>query len=308
LRILYSHRIQSRDGQSIHIEEMVAALRALGHEVVLVGPRLYQHAQFGGESRLIAAARARLPAWLGTLAELAYNIPAFLRLQRVARRFQPDLIYERYNLFYLGGTWLARRTGAKLFLEVNAPLAEERARFGRLGLPGLAYWLEGFLWRSADKVIAVTGVMKRIIQQANVPAHRIEIVPNGINPAEFANAPRRSARHERTVLGFVGFVRDWHGLDSVIDAMAEARDTPMELLVVGDGPARADLEAQARRLRIADRVRFTGLRLREEVPGLIAEFDIAPAAKGGGVRVAAETVRVHGRGAGDRRTRPGEHP
>ena len=61
MRILYSHRIQSRDGQSVHLEAMVAALRAAGHEVLVVGPGLYQQAEFGGESRLVALIRARLP-------------------------------------------------------------------------------------------------------------------------------------------------------------------------------------------------------------------------------------------------------
>ena len=276
LRILYSHRIRSRDGQSVHLEAMVAAFRALGHDVMVVGPRPYRRAEFGHESPVLAVFRSHLPPWIGTLAELAYNIPAFCRLHRVARCFQPDLIYERYNLFYLGGAWLARRRGVKLFLEVNAPLAEERARFGRLGLPGLARRLEGFVWRSADKVLAVTGVLKRIVMQAGVPARRIEVVPNGIDPAEYASASEDSAaRHERTMLGFVGFVRDWHGLDDVIGAVADARDTPMELVVVGDGPARAGLEALSTRLGIADRVRFTGLRPREQIPELIAGFDIA---------------------------------
>jgi glycosyltransferase involved in cell wall biosynthesis len=276
LRILYSHRIQSRDGQSVHLEAMVAAFRTLGHEVVVVGPRSYRRSEFGYEGRVLAVIRARLPPWIGTLAELAYNLPAFWRLHRVARRFQPDLIYERYNLFYLGGAWLARRRGVKLFLEVNAPLADERAGFGGLGLPRLAHRLEAFVWHSADKVLAVTDVLKRIIVRAGVPDHRIEVVPNGIDPTEFADARGQSARHERTVLGFVGFVRDWHGLDGVIAAMVEPLSgPPMDLVLVGDGPARADLEALAVSLGLADRVRFTGLRPREQVPGLVAGFDIA---------------------------------
>ena len=54
MRILYSHRIQSRDGQSVHVEELVAALRGLGHEVLVVGPGFYEQAHFGGESNLVA--------------------------------------------------------------------------------------------------------------------------------------------------------------------------------------------------------------------------------------------------------------
>jgi glycosyltransferase involved in cell wall biosynthesis len=276
MRILYSHRIQSRDGQSVHLEEMVAALRSEGHEVLVVGPGLYQRAEFGGGSRLVALIRVRLPPMIGALAELAYNIPAIWRLWLAARHFHPDMIYERYNLFHLAGTWVARRRGVPLLLEVNAPLAAERSRFGGLGLRGLATRLEAHVWRSADRILAVTGALKRIVASAGVPADRIEVVPNGINLAEFADLPQRDARSDRIVLGFVGFVRDWHGLDNVIAAMAEAGDSvPMDLIVVGDGPARSDLERQAAALGLAGRVRFTGLQSREQVPALIAGFDIA---------------------------------
>ena len=55
-----------------------------------------------------------------------------------------------------------------------------------LGFPGSPARLEAYVWRSADKVLAVTGVLKRMVEQAGVPADRIEIVPNGIDPAEFA--------------------------------------------------------------------------------------------------------------------------
>ncbi len=65
MRILYSHRIQSRDGQSVHVEALVAALRELGHEVLVVGPGFYEQAEFGGESSFVAALRARLPPCLG---------------------------------------------------------------------------------------------------------------------------------------------------------------------------------------------------------------------------------------------------
>src|SRR5690348_8823256 len=100
MRVLYSHRIQSRDGQSVHVEEIVAALRRLGHDVLVVGPSLYERAGFGGENKVLAAARAHLPKLLLELAELAYNIPSLWRLRRACRDFAPDLIYERYNLYF----------------------------------------------------------------------------------------------------------------------------------------------------------------------------------------------------------------
>jgi glycosyltransferase involved in cell wall biosynthesis len=276
MRILYSHRIQSRDGQSVHVEELIGALRQLGHEVLVVGPGFYDKADFGGESGLVSMIRSRLPRAVGELAELAYNLPAYWRLRMACRRFQPDLIYERYNLYHLAGTLLARRTGVALFLEVNAPLADERSQHGGLGLPRLAHRLERFVWRSADRVLAVTSVLKDVIAANGVLPARIEVVPNGIEPTRFANLPEPERGDDTVVLGFVGFVRDWHGLDAVISAMAADRSGPLiRLEVVGDGPALASLQQQAAALGIADRVHFTGLVGHEAIPEMVAGFDIA---------------------------------
>jgi glycosyltransferase involved in cell wall biosynthesis len=278
VKILYSHRIQSRDGQSVHLDAMVGALRQAGHEVRVAGPALYDKAGFGGESRLVALVRRLLPGFAVELAELAYTIPSWRRLRRAAAEFRPDIVYERYNLFYLAGAMLARGRGLPLLLEVNAPLAEERARFGRLRLRRLARWSEGFVWRRADRVLPVTQVLADHVVAAGVPRERIEVIPNGIDLADFPE-PRgadRAAENAMLVLGFVGFVRDWHGLDAVVRAIAAWQGTPrLSLLVVGEGPARPRLEALAAELGVTDQVRFTGLAAREAVPGLIAGFDIA---------------------------------
>lgn len=277
MRILYSHRTQSRDGQSVHIEELVAALRAEGHEVLVVGPAAYARAGFGGESRWIAALRRALPRAAAELAELAYNGPAYLRLARAAAAFRPDVLYERYSLYYLAGTLLARRRGLGLVLEVNAPLAEERAIHGGLALGSLARRVERRTWRAADLVLAVTGVLRDRIAGSGVSRDRIRVVPNGIDPARHAAPPAVPAApaNDPLVLGFVGFVRVWHGLDQVVAALAADAGHALALTVVGDGPAREGLARQAAILGIAGRVRFTGTVPHDDVPAIVAGFDIA---------------------------------
>ncbi len=272
MRILYSHRIQSRDGQSVHVEELVGALRAAGHEVQVVGPGFYEASSFGGESGAVARLRRLLPGAAGEVAELAYNLPAYRRLRRACRAFQPDLIYERYNLFYLAGHWLARRTGLPYFLEVNSPLAQERTQHGALQLQRLAHRLERQVWRSATRVLPVTQVLGDAIAAAGVPRERLSVVPNGVVLDRFPDAPPRPSG--TVTLGFVGFVRDWHGMDALIRQMA-ADPAPLELVVVGDGPARAGLEALAAELGIASRIRFTGVIEHARVPAAVAGFDIA---------------------------------
>ena len=275
MRILYSHRIASRDGQGVHLEAMVAALGAGGHEVLVVGPASFGAAEHGGESRWVGRVRRALPRWAAELAELAYAVPATWRLARAAAGFRPDVIYERANLYHLAGRIVARWRGVPLLLEVNAPMAEERGRFGGLALPGLAAWMERLAWRGASRALPVTEVLGGRLIAAGVPRERITVVPNGIHLADFPEPAPRGSRGP-LVLGFVGFVREWHGLDTVLRGMA-AWQGPRELslVVVGEGPARPALEKLARDLGLSQHVHFTGLAAREEVPKLVAGFDVA---------------------------------
>ncbi len=70
-------------------------------------------------------------------------------------------------------------------------------------------------------------------------------------------------------------MRDWNGLEGVLDQMARPEGRGWFLLVVGDGPARAALESRARELRVEARLRFTGVVRRTEVAGHVSAFDIA---------------------------------
>lgn len=273
MRILYSHRINSHDGQGVHVEELVRALREAGHEVRVVGPSFYEQAGFGGESRMVALVRRLLPGFLSEFAELAYNIPAYRRLKAAWRAEQPDFVYERCNLYFLAGAWLARRHGVRMFLEVNSPLADEREKHGGLRLAGLARRLERWTWRSAERVLPVTHVLADILVSHGVERDRICVVPNGIDLARFPPRPP-PATDGSVTLGFVGFVRAWHGLDGVIEGMANGSATS-RLVVVGDGPVIPDLVALAARLGLSDRVQFTGLVQPAQVPALVSGFDIA---------------------------------
>jgi glycosyltransferase involved in cell wall biosynthesis len=283
MKILYHHRTASKDGQAVHIEEMIASLRALGHEVRVTAPGGSDStADMGGQVGWVHKLRARLPKALYELLELAYSLVAYRRLKAATREFKPDVVYERYNLFLLAGVMLKRRTGLPLLLEVNAPLAQERGMFGGLGLPWLANWAERVAWRSADFVLPVTHVLACHVKARGVPDQRIVVIPNGINESHFSKAPSSDDAKQRIgwadalILGFTGFVRDWHGVDRVVRWLASSSSPKnVKLLVVGDGPARADLEKLAVDLQVSDRIRFTGFVPRDQVPAYVAAFDIA---------------------------------
>jgi len=281
MKILYHHRTRSKDGQYVHIEEMIGALRELGHEVVIVAPAGAEDEAFGADAGIVASLKRHLPKFIYEIAELGYSLVAYRQLAAAVRQHRPDCLYERYNLFLPSGIWISRRFKLPMLLEINAPILEERARYDGLSLKRLGRWSQRYAWCNADRVLPVTQVLANVVASYGVPFERINVIPNGINGTRFKPAHTESAKKAlglegNIVLGFTGFVRDWHGLDKVVDMIAkDPPNSSRTLLVVGDGPARAALEQQAEKLGITQRVHFTGIIDRDEVARYVAAFDIA---------------------------------
>lgn len=280
--IIFHHRVASRDGQAVHIEELLAALQEQGHETILVGPPAFTATRFGGESHLVSRIKRSIPAVLYEILELAYNARAFLRLYSAVRKSRPDVIYERFSLFLFAGIWVRKLTGTPLLLEVNSPLFEERARNDGLRLHRMGRWAQRLIWNQADYVLPVTGVLGRNVAAYGVPEARIAVIPNGINPTRFNGAPDSGAAKaalgltSRVVLGFTGFVREWNAVQRLIGFVARNRSRfDAHILVVGDGPARQSLQENATAQGIADRLTITGTVMRDDVARYIAAFDVA---------------------------------
>lgn len=280
MKILYSHRTKSSDGQAVHIRSLTEALARRGHDLAIVGPDEGRPA----DRRLDAAAgiglRRFLPPAVHEAAELAYSAPAYWRLAARAKAFAPDILYERYNLYFHSGARLARQQDLPFLLEVNAPLAEERERHGNLALKSLARASEAAIWRAADRVLPVTKALAAHVEAAGVDPARIDVVPNGVDAVFLRDHDPRPVRARyglegKIVLGFTGFVRDWHGLDRIVRYLGDRRRADLAFLVVGDGDARKGLEGMAATLAVRDSVIFTGVVQREDVPAHIAAFDIA---------------------------------
>jgi glycosyltransferase involved in cell wall biosynthesis len=284
LRILYHHRIAASDGMRVHITAVVEALRARGHIVKVVGPGDRGAEDVRAPNRLEATAdrlRRHLPGAVFELLEMLYNLPAWQLLSREALLFRPDILYERYNLFLLAGLYLKRRRKIPMILEVNAPLAAERAAFGNLRLRALARACETALWRHSDAVLPVTNVLAQEVREVRGTATGIHVVPNGahldrVAPPQAVAALRRrlGLSESMIVLGFVGFVRAWHGVGWAIEALPDLPGN-VHLLVVGDGPARQALETRTAELGVAGRVRFLGRTSHDDIPAHMQLFDIA---------------------------------
>jgi glycosyltransferase involved in cell wall biosynthesis len=188
-----------------------------------------------------------------------------------------DVVYERQAMFQaLGKPW--QRRGIPWVVESNGPYWHEGdVERGTLSMVGLAKRLETAAYQRADLVVAVSPVLKDIlVRECRLDADKVLVLPNAVSSGRFSALPEPHRLHSAFTVGFIGYHIDWAGLDDLLDALATVRATGRDVRAtfLGEGPARADLEAQADRLGLADVVRFLGQKAWAEVPSYVAGFDV----------------------------------
>ncbi len=133
------------------------------------------------------------------------------------------------------------------------------------------------LWAAerADQIVTVCQALKDRLVELGVVENKIRVLRNGVDLAMFAPVDRTAARGElgltRRTLVSVGHLIERKGHDLVIRALAKLAD--IDLLIVGDGPEESRLRALAHACGVADRVRFLGRVLHEELPAIYTAVD-----------------------------------
>jgi len=130
------------------------------------------------------------------------------------------------------------------------------------------------LFEIGDCFIVEGPAMASDLARIGCDRDRIRIVPIGIPVEALAFAPR--ARRDRLVVVQTGRFVEKKGFDLGIAAFARARPSlgDCELVLVGDGPLRARLEAVASELGLGASVRFTGMVAQEEYRHIVSRADV----------------------------------
>ncbi|HUP54729.1 MAG TPA: glycosyltransferase family 4 protein [Methylomirabilota bacterium] len=135
---------------------------------------------------------------------------------------------------------------------------------------------------AADAVVTLAETMKSDIVARGVPADRVFIVPNGVDPEAFLPRPADPALRERYGLGerfVIGYVSNLdhprEGQETLIEATAilAAAGRDVACLIVGEGRRRAELEVVAAGSGASDRIVFTGAVPHDQVPAMYALLD-----------------------------------
>lgn len=263
-------------GSSVHVQEVLRALRDLGAHVQLFCVRrgdldpadlsdipvteVRVRSAQGGDRELDARAAAR---------ELAARVTASA----------PDLVFERYSLW---STILSDVTGATRIpgiLEINSPLIDEQRRHRHLGDEAGAWDNLREQLSAASSTVCVSPPVAEWARRAQPTADaRIHVVPNGVNTRRIAATDPLVVGSPAATVAFVGTLKPWHGVATLLDAVPLA-EQPWQLVVVGDGPEREQLQTQVVGLpaEARRRIRFAGAVPPAEVPGYLATASVAVA-------------------------------
>lgn len=206
------------------------------------------------------------------------DLRALTRIRRVIRAGRHQLVHTHNAVanYYT--------CAAQLFARGSPPVVNTRHNMGALDPRDRRERL--FRWcipLTARFAFVSKRAAERYMRDAALPAERTRVVTNGIPTERYIEATiqsRNTARdrlglpRDAVVLGTVGRLVEVKNHRLLLDAAAPMCRTNPGLLVVliGDGPLRAELEGAAAELGIAGQVRLIGER--PDVPDLLPAFDV----------------------------------
>ena len=178
----------------------------------------------------------------------------------------------------VAGSLVAERQGIPHVLGVNAPLAWEGQNHRRQALPAASELLEEVAFDATGLIVTTCAELRDLLVGADVPEAKVKVVPCGVDTELFAPEGPSSQRRPagQFVLGFVGSLKPWHGVEVLADAFRKlAHDPRFGLFVVGDGPGADIVDALA--LELPGRVTFVRGAPQSDIPIHLRAMDVAVA-------------------------------
>jgi glycosyltransferase involved in cell wall biosynthesis len=209
----------------------------------------------------------------------------FLSLIRFVARLRRSFPFEVIDAHFafpdgLGATLLAKLFACPVVVTLRGSIV--RLSGYRLHRPQLRWAL-----RHADRVTAVSESLKGVAIGLGIPAHRVRVIPNGVDHTTFSPMERRQARQlcglpeSATILLTVAGLYEGKGQHTVIDALPFLTDRYPEVLYVMVGsPRRGELyqrrlQAEIRKLGLDRHVLFAGPRPHAELRRWFSAADVS---------------------------------
>lgn len=241
------HYFPQRGGVERHVQAISEGLAARGHTVAVITMAAPGHP--AAVELVNGVPVHRLPA-LGPAP--AYRVPMAL-LSCLAGGEQFDIVHaHNYH-----APMLPLAAAAAAGRLVVTPHLNDRPHSRAAGLLHRPYSLVGrWALRRARAVVCVSPAEQaRLTARFGLPAAATTVIPNGVDLG--AVARERPAPRDPRLLLAVGRLESYKRADRAIAALA-ALPSDYRLVIVGEGPRRAALLAQAHSLGVAERVHLAG--------------------------------------------------
>ncbi|MGW5011250.1 glycosyltransferase family 4 protein [Micromonospora chalcea] len=236
--------------------------------------------------RIVRAAEDPVTFPLATGSLLAWTMAFNHTLTRAALRAASSGAYDVIHAH----DWLVAHTAMTLREHLDVPLvttihATEAGRHqGWLPeemnrtIHGVEHWLAG----ESGRVIVCSGYMRDEVGALfGVDAARVDVVPNGVEPhrwrvpASAVAAARARFAADGPLVTFAGRLVYEKGVQHLLAGLPRLRDRHpgLRAVIVGDGPYRADLEAEVHRLGLGGTVSMPGFLGGIDLPAVMAASD-----------------------------------
>jgi glycosyltransferase involved in cell wall biosynthesis len=120
--------------------------------------------------------------------------------------------------------------------------------------------------KEAEKIIVPSNYLKNIVKAWGVEENKIKVIYNAFTPAiikEKREALRDKFKIDEFSIFTIGRLVPWKGFSLLIDIIKDFPD--LKLIIAGDGPDRKKLEEKVKKLKLDERVKFTGRIKHKEV-------------------------------------------
>jgi glycosyltransferase involved in cell wall biosynthesis len=240
------HYYPQRGGVERHVQSISEGVAAQGHEVAVLTMALAgapAAEQRGGVSVYRLSAVGPSPA---------YHVPPGLVSCLIGNDSFDVVHVHNYHAAML--PIVAALSPGRL---VVTPHLNDQPHSRVAGLLHVPYALVGgWSLRRASAIVCVSAAERdRLLSRFGLRGSDITVIPNGVDLARASRA--RPERRDPHLLLSVGRLQSYKGVDRTIAALA-ALPSDYRLTIVGEGPCRASLAAQAERLGVAGRVAFAG--------------------------------------------------
>jgi N-acetyl-alpha-D-glucosaminyl L-malate synthase BshA len=263
-------------GSGVVASELARGLAARGHRVHVIATTMPDRAGGGGEGGAGDVRFERVDVPSSPVFEHGpYCLAVASKIVELVRREPIDVLHVHYAVPHAASALLAAQVlgdaAPPLVMTLHGTDATRLAEH-----PGV-HPVTSFAIAAAGAITVPSHFLRReAAERYGLPAARIQVIPNFVDLERFAPAPRPAAGARPAAAGPLLFhVSNFRPIKRPAD-LAEVlarvrREVPARMVLVGDGPERAAVEARAAELGISDAMTFLGRR--SDFAGQLAEAD-----------------------------------